>query len=127
LLAWLRAILLNTAANCTRQFGTEKRAIGREVALDVDDSHEALAGHVPAPGPSPSDAFLAQERDDALEQALAKLPDHYRQVVQWRNQDNLSFEDIGRQTGQSADAVRKIWVRALRQLRQLLEGSDEAE
>jgi RNA polymerase sigma-70 factor (ECF subfamily) len=125
LLAWLRAILVNHAANCARQFGTAMRSVDREVALTADDSHGALANYVSSPGPSPSEAFLARERDEALEKALAQLPEHYRTVVQGHNQDNLSFEDIGRLTGQTADAVRKIWVRALRRLRQLLEGSDE--
>jgi RNA polymerase sigma-70 factor (ECF subfamily) len=125
LLAWLRVILLNNVANCARHFATDKRSIGREIALAKGDSQEGLASEPHAPEPSPSEVFLAQERDEALEHALAKLPDHYRQVVQWHNQENLSFEDIGRRTGQSADAVRKIWVRALRQLRQLLEESHE--
>jgi RNA polymerase sigma-70 factor (ECF subfamily) len=125
LLAWLRAILLNHAANCARRFATDMRAVGREVALDANNSREAWANCASAPGPSPSEAFLAQERDEALEEALTQLPEHYRQVVQRHNQENLSFEDIGRLTGQTADAVRKIWVRALRRLRQFLEGSDE--
>jgi RNA polymerase sigma-70 factor (ECF subfamily) len=125
LLAWLRAILLNNAANCTRQFATDMRDVGREVALGVEDSHEVLAGCVPAPGPSPSEAFLERERDEALEQALARLPEQARQVVRLRNQENLSFEEIGRRTGQSAEAVRKAWVRALWQLKEMLKGTDE--
>jgi RNA polymerase sigma factor (sigma-70 family) len=63
------------------------------------------------PGPSPSEAFVAQERDEAFDKALAQLPEHYRQVVRQHNQENLSFEEIGRLTGQTADAVRKIWLR----------------
>lgn len=127
LLAWLRAILLNNAANCTRQFATDMRDVGREVALDVEDSHEVLANHVPAPGPSPSEAVLERERDEALEQALGRLSEPAREVVWLHNQENLSFEEVARWTGQSADAVRKVWVRALRQLREMLEGTGESQ
>ena len=127
LLAWLRAILVNNAANCTRQFATEMRDVGREVALDVEDSHEVLASCVPAPGPSPSEAFLERERDEGLEEALARLSEDQQRVVRLRNQENLTFEDIGRRTGQSADAVRKMWVRALRHLKEMLKGTGESQ
>ena len=125
LLAWLRAILLNNVANCTRRFATDMRDVGREVALAIEDSHEVLAGYVPAPGPSPSEAFLERERDAALEQALGRLSEQAREVVRLHNQEDLSFEEIARRTGPSADAVRKTWVRALRQLREILEGTGE--
>jgi RNA polymerase sigma-70 factor (ECF subfamily) len=126
-LAWLRAILFNNVANCTRQFAADMRQVAREVALDAPDSREALEEGVLAPGPSPSEELLARERDEALDRALGQLPEHYRQVVRLRYRDGLTFEAIGRQTGQSAEAVRKVWVRALLQLRQLLEGAHEAD
>jgi RNA polymerase sigma-70 factor (ECF subfamily) len=122
LLAWLRAILLNRVTDCARRFDADMRAVEREVPLNGNSNH-AGAANVPAPGPSPSEAFLALERDAALHQALAELPEHYRQVVLLHNRDGLTFEEVGRQTGQTAEAARKVWVRALRQLRLLLERS----
>lgn len=125
LLAWLRQILVYQLANCTRQFTTDMRAVGREVALDTDDSHEALANGVITPEPSPSEMLAAQEDDAALARALARLPEHYRRVVTLRSDERLSFQEIGRQLGVSAGAARKVWVRALQQLRQALKGRGE--
>jgi RNA polymerase sigma-70 factor (ECF subfamily) len=125
LLVWLRAILLQNVAGCTRQFAADMRQVAREVALGAADSQGAPGHAVAAPGPSPSEECLARERDEALARALALLPEHYRQVVVLRNRDGLSFEAIGRQTGQSAEAARKVWTRALCRLRQLLEGPQE--
>jgi RNA polymerase sigma-70 factor (ECF subfamily) len=122
-LAWLRAILLHNVASWTQKFDTEMREVAREVALDAPDSREAPADGVSAPGPSPSEEFPARERDEALERALGQLPEHYRQVVLLHNRDNLTFEAVGQQIGQSAEAARKVWARAVCLLRQLLEGS----
>ncbi len=127
LLAWLRAILLNQLANCARQFATDMRDVDREVALDTGDSHEALAGGAATPEPSPSGVLAAREDDEALARALAGLPEHYRRVVELRNRESLSFAEVGQRLGLSAGAARKIWVRALRQLRRTLEGTHGAE
>jgi RNA polymerase sigma-70 factor (ECF subfamily) len=124
LLAWLRRILLNNLANTNRSYRhTGKRAVDREVALP-----ELLASGAqsepPAPTTSPSSLLAARERDTALNAALERLPEHYRQVVLWRNFDRLEFEAIGERLGRSPEAARKLWVRAIEQLQQLLESED---
>ena len=67
--------------------------------------------------PSPSDHALRSEFAAILERALERLPDHYRQAFTWRHHDRLSWDDIGRRMGCSADAARKTWSRAIHQLR----------
>jgi RNA polymerase sigma-70 factor (ECF subfamily) len=124
LLQWLRRILLNHLANTNRQFqGTEKRALGREVPIE-----ELPFATVPDAGgitqESPSKNAAANERADALRAALAQLPEHYQQVIQLRNYDRLSFEEIGQKTGRTAEAVRKLWARGLKQLEEILERSE---
>ena len=117
LLAWLRRILLNHLAN-------ERRRFGYEVALDSGGQVDARAAGGAAP--SPSGQAIAREELSGLERALEKLPEHYRQVVQWRNWERLSFEEIGRRSGRSAEAARKLWARAVEQLAQELESDDES-
>jgi RNA polymerase sigma factor (sigma-70 family) len=80
----------------------------------------------PARNGSPSSVLAAREQDHALGQALEQLPEHYRQVIHWRNYERLEFEDIGRRLGRSAEAARKLWGRAIEQLQRLLEALDEA-
>jgi RNA polymerase sigma-70 factor (ECF subfamily) len=124
LLAWLRRILLNSAANLRRHYcGTDKRQLARE--LPLADSWAEGVPDVAAPGPSPSSLVAAREQDAGLRQSLARLPEGYRRVVMWRNYDRLPFDEIGRRLGRSAEAARKLWVRAVEQLQHGLSTADE--
>jgi RNA polymerase sigma-70 factor (ECF subfamily) len=121
LLAWLRRLLLNNMANFTRQFrATDKRQIGREVVLEESDSSAQPGAALASALPSPSGAAMAHERAEAVQQALAKLPVDYRRVVILRYQEERTFEEIGQLMGRSANAVRKLWVRAIERLEQEL-------
>ena len=68
---------------------------------------------------------MAMEQDAALKKALLELSEEYRQVIEWRNYQGLSFEEIGQRTDRSAEAARKLWGRALKNLQDLL-GADDA-
>jgi RNA polymerase sigma-70 factor (ECF subfamily) len=119
--AWLRAILLNKVADTNRQFrGTAKREIGKEVA--IAGKSETQPEPV-VPTPSPSNLLMREERATALTVALARLPPHYRQVIVWRQVEDLSFDDMASRLGRSTDAVRKLWWRALQQLQDELGNS----
>ena len=48
-------------------------------------------------------------------------PDH-RQVVVLRSLQELNWKEVGRRMGRGPDAVRKLWARALQQLRPLIRG-----
>jgi RNA polymerase sigma-70 factor (ECF subfamily) len=124
LVAWLRRILLNSVVDLKRRYcATGKRQLSREVSSPIGVAAESL--NLPAPGPSPSSAIGAAEQDAALRDALERLPEQYRQVVLWRNYERLPFEEIGGRLGRSAEAARKLWVRAVEQLQESLGKSDE--
>jgi RNA polymerase sigma-70 factor (ECF subfamily) len=120
--AWLRKILECRVANIRRFYlATEKRAARREVKLDQHfaESGEELKA-IESREPSPSNHALRNEWNQPLAQALTRLPDHYQQTVVWRHQQQLSWEEIGRRMECTADAARKIWSRAIGQLRREL-------
>jgi RNA polymerase sigma-70 factor (ECF subfamily) len=124
--AWLRRILINNAGAFTRRYrATGKRAIALERKLGTDassfDPGLGLAGSVL----SPSGHAIEQEQAQALQRALLRLPDDYREVVTLRFQEGLSFEEIGRRMGRSAEAARKLWSRAMEQLRDAWEGEHD--
>jgi RNA polymerase sigma-70 factor (ECF subfamily) len=124
LLAWLRQLLLNNLANFTRRYrATAKRRVGREVALEGAGSSAERGGNLAADSLSPSGLAMQHERALALQQALARLPDDYRQVIVLRYQEERPFEEIARQMNRSTNAVRLLWSRAIRRLRQDMEGS----
>ena len=56
-----------------------------------------------------------------LAPALGKLHEPRRYVIRSRFFDGLSFEEISRRTGKSAGALRVLSVRAMEQLREIME------
>src|SRR5262245_46068312 len=119
--AWLRAILVNKVATCTRHYrDTAKRQVGKEVSIAPDSDHQA---ELAAQAPTASSLLMREERAKALAAALARLREDYRQVIVWRQVEDLSFEEMAARSGRSLDAVRKLWWRALQQLQSELKGS----
>jgi RNA polymerase sigma-70 factor, ECF subfamily len=114
LLAWLRRMLLNNLANFARHFrSTEKRRLDREVAIDP---HASASTATPLPAsdtPTPSVEVMTDERNRALTDALARLPDDYRQILTLRYLEGCSFEEIGARMQRTSNAVRKLWSRAV--------------
>jgi RNA polymerase sigma-70 factor (ECF subfamily) len=122
--AWLRRLLLNNLGHFTRRYrATGKRAIGREVGLQAEDSADTPLPEPAADTPSPSVEAMAQEQAAALRQALERLPQDYRQVIALRYLEGRSFEEIGRLLHRSPDAARKLWARAMERFREEWEGA----
>ena len=55
---------------------------------------------------------------------LARMPPDYREVLVLRNLEGLPFSEVARRMGRSAGAVRILWVRAVDQLRHLLQAEE---
>jgi RNA polymerase sigma-70 factor, ECF subfamily len=125
LLAWLRRLLLNNVADFTRRYHGDKRQAQREVPLATDSAATESALGLEADTPSPSRHAMRHEQDEALHQALERLPLEYRQVIHLRYQEECSFEEVGRLMQRTPNAARKLWLRAVQRLRQELETSGE--
>ena len=120
--AWLRRILECRLANIRRSYlATEKRAAMREVTLnEIVGKSGVQIDTLECKSPSPSNSALRSEWARAVDEALARMPVHYRQAVSWRHHDQLSWDEIGRRMSCTADAARKVWTRAIQQLRREL-------
>ncbi len=128
LVAWLRRILATNLANVVRHFlGTQRRDVRleRELEAEVDQSSSLLACGLAAPQSTPSQQASRREQAVLLANALARLPEHYREVIVLRNLQGLSFPEVAQRMGRSLDSVEKIWARALVQLRRLLDASED--
>jgi RNA polymerase sigma-70 factor, ECF subfamily len=121
---WLRRILLNNLADLNRRYReTARRCLGQEVSLDADDSADNAGAQVAADDTlTPSGQAIRHEQAAALEQALARLPELYRQVIVWRHLENRSFAEIGALLGRTPDAARMLWARAVKELQKIWEG-----
>ncbi len=112
---WLRSILINSLAEHRRRYGVvAARRIGDEVSLDGRDWAVASREE------TPSRAMIRSERAEAVLAAMDRLPAEYREIILERHRDKLTYEQVGRAHGISADAARKLWERAIGRLRQEL-------
>jgi RNA polymerase sigma-70 factor (ECF subfamily) len=126
LLGWLRQILARVLAHEVRRYkGTQRRDVGREVSLEqaLEASSRRLAALVPSSDPSPSAQADRREQEVRLAEALARLPDDYREVLLLRNFEGLAHDEVAARMGRAPGAVRMLWVRALARLRRELGGS----
>jgi RNA polymerase sigma-70 factor (ECF subfamily) len=113
---WLRQLTLRTVGHAARaHLGTGKRAAGREEPLVEPDA-------LPLPdGSSPDGSAARHERAARLASALEQLPEEMRQVVLGRMLEGLPYEALATRLKKSDGAVRVIYTRALRRLRELLD------
>ncbi len=116
LLAWLKGILHNDLLETRRRFRTAGRNIDREQPV-----HRQMAASVVDPGITPTSEAIAGEESQLLHEALSRLDSEARAIIEMRNWQQLSFAEIGAQTGRSEDAARKFWSRAILKLQQELE------
>jgi RNA polymerase sigma-70 factor (ECF subfamily) len=125
---WLKRILLNKLAHASRSYlGTAMRDVRREMPLDDGHANSpGEPGHFIDQELTPRRSAIAREQADAIEQAIARLPEHHQRVIRLRSFERQSFVEIGRLLDISADAARKRWCQAIKRLRQQWEASDES-
>jgi RNA polymerase sigma-70 factor (ECF subfamily) len=124
--AWLRGILARRITHLARRYlGTQGRDVRRERELEIDLDHSSriLDRGLLAPQSTPSHQMAQREQGVLLADAIGRLPDDYRDVVVLRHLEELSFPEIARRMERTLGSVQKLWVRALVQLRELLEES----
>lgn len=118
--AWLKQVLLNNIADAQRTFRiSQKRDIGLEVPLLAASQSEQFAPALRFDD-SPSAVLERKEECAIVQDAILSLPEKYRAVITLRHQDNLTFEAIGLELNCSAEAARKLWLRAIEVLRKTL-------
>lgn len=123
--AWLRSILAAKVANLVRHYiGTQGRDIRREegLAFTLDQSSRLLDRGLMAAGSTPSQHVSRREQGVLLAEAIAQLPDDYREVVVLRNLEELTFPEVAVRMNRSVDSVQKLWARALAKLQQVMRG-----
>jgi RNA polymerase sigma-70 factor (ECF subfamily) len=121
--AWLRRILVHNLADQVKRHRARGRDYRRQESLEAKlersslDVQEALAVGLSTP------SVRARRREQAvvLADALAELPEDYREVIVLRHVERLKFDEIAARMGRSSGAVRMLWTRALEKLHRLLE------
>jgi RNA polymerase sigma-70 factor (ECF subfamily) len=128
--AWLRKVLVyNLARVMQQQVVAQKRSTRRELSLDrhlatLERSSGRIEAALVGRHSSPSGQAQRRERSAWVADQLARLPADYREVIVLRNLEGLPFAEVACRMGRSAGAVRVLWVRAVDQLRHLLEAEE---
>jgi len=128
LLAWLHQILINRLhVFVQKNVQAKKRDVRREISLQqmgaaLARSTVNLQAAVLADGvASPSAQVQRRENAVLLADHLAQMSPQYRQVIELRNLQGLTLEEVAKEMGRTAGATRMLWLRAIRQLRQRME------
>ncbi len=135
LLAWLRQILINRLhAFVQKNVLAAKRDVRREFSLETigaalaRSSANLQAGFVLADqGPSPGSEVIRRENAVQLADHLAAMTPVYRDVIVLRNLQGLPFDQVARRLDRTSGATRMLWLRAIKQLRELMDPQGQAD
>jgi RNA polymerase sigma-70 factor (ECF subfamily) len=120
---WLRRIVVNNILRVVEQHvQAEKRDVRREVSLEeigrrLEQSTVRLETLLAVQMESPSGCASRREDEIRVADTLAQLPRDYREVIVLRNIEGLSFEEVAQRMERTAGAVRMLWLRALKKMR----------
>src|SRR3954464_7387786 len=123
---WLRRIVVNNILRVVEQHVlAEKRDVRREVSLEeigrrLEQSTVRLETLLAQQAESPSGCASRREDEVLLADTLAQMPADYRDVIVLRHIEGLSFEEVAARMDRSAGAVRMLWLRALKKMREAL-------
>ena len=111
---WLLCIARNLCLNEIKR----KKAVQMESFEEYASEAREDNGHVlQFPDDSPSEQVMAQERLEALREALDRLPDDAREIVTLRYFQRMSARDIAEVVDSTEGAVRTRLHRVLKKLR----------
>jgi RNA polymerase sigma-70 factor (ECF subfamily) len=116
LAAWLRAILANKLRDELRRRKSPAHRMS-VLSLDIDSN---LQRDLATDSSGPSAKAIRSEEARRLENCLERLPVNYREAIHLRHRDNLSYGEMAQRLSLSENAARKLWVRAIAKLRDML-------
>lgn len=131
ILQWLSKIAENHLIDTHRRYYGLKRDRTREIRIaDArPESGERLHGVTPsAPGKSPLEEASQAEIARIVDEAVAELPDDYREVIMLRTYYGGSWDEVTRQMGRpTSEATRQLHrrarIRLARMVKDKLEGA----
>ncbi len=128
---WLRQIARDRIIDAHRRHrGSAKRSVDRERPLaapaGMDHSTMELAAQLQDPELTPRAAATQREILRRVEQAISELGENDAEVILMRHYERLTNQEIAQALNLSEPAASMRYLRALRRLRELLSGTDEA-
>jgi len=123
-MAWLKTILKRSVTRQQeRLLDAQKRDMRREFDCEflLDDASQRFERFAVDAATLPDVAAEKAEQIVRVASVLHELPADYHQVLMLRHFEDLQHEAIGERMNRSPAAVRMLWIRALKALKQKLE------
>jgi len=103
---WLRTILQRQVANYYRQRGPDTVSFNQDDCLSEDDEPYTPIRITEDDCPNLDDRII-------LNQALRSIPCNYREILLLRFAEGMQFNEIAKQQGQSLEATKSLFRRAV--------------
>ena len=122
--AWLKTIAEHRLQDAIKQTTRKKRGGDfRQVGLSGDDSantYRDLLQMLSGGDPTASQLLARQEGVQAIQIAIAELPEDYREALRLRYFEQRSIEETAVAMGRTPAAIRSLTDRAKKRLREVL-------
>ncbi len=117
---WLQRILQTVVLNKLEEAGAQVRDLEREVSLEASlrDSECRIESFLAAPTPSPLERAERAELLILLAEAISKLPDDQRDVVNLRDVHGYRVAEIAQLLGRTEKSVAGLLLRGRLALRE---------
>lgn len=112
---WLYRIAANTSMDHNKKIRRRQPALSLDATREDEDGIAAIAPA--AKGPSPLQGAITKELRRSIDEAMASLPDIYREVVVLREMEGLSYDDMARALAVSRGTIESRLFRARERLR----------
>jgi RNA polymerase sigma-70 factor (ECF subfamily) len=113
---WLFRIAGNAAIDHLRR----RKTRGLPLELPVDEDGEVRSVDPREERPDPLEALTRQRLRNAIDDAIERLPDDYRELISLRHYGELPYEEIAELKGMPLGTVKNKLFRARQALRDLL-------
>jgi RNA polymerase sigma-70 factor (ECF subfamily) len=104
---WLYTIVNRQIADFYRK---RERRIGDDHLVSLECIEQTVT--------SPEHDRDHMDEQTLIQKALNNIPDHYREVIFLRFAEQLAFAEIAEQRGQSVEAVKSLYRRAIQAIRE---------
>lgn len=127
---WLRAITGQVLVDLHRKhLNLQRRNVDREVSLHkrlpFQSTSAALGDLLAGSITSPSNAAIRAEEFEGLKRCLAEMSELDREVLVLRHMEQMTNGEVAHVLQIDKSAATKRYVRALKRLRQTIEGADQ--
>ena len=119
--SWLFSIGVNTYIDYLRKRKLETVPLSSIIRTG---ENEVIEYQIPSTQPNPEEEMIRRQRDVALKEVVAQLKEPYRQIVELRYYEDLSYEEIAARLKLPLGTVKVRLMRAKSLLAGMLKKGD---